>query len=79
MILVSVEVIPAHLLEARVDHLLDDDDFFRVAVADARADGGCGIGAAIWLRQIVGRGLCEPIDLEGDSQLHCWCSIATVE
>ena len=80
MVLVSAEVNPAHRVEARVNHLVDNDDLFRVADVDARSEGGdSGIGAAIWLRQIVRRELCESIGLDGDSQLHRLCGIVTVK
>jgi len=63
-----------------VKHLVNNDDLFRVADVDARSEGGdSGIGAAIWLRQIVRRELCKSIDLDGDSQLHRSCGIVTVK
>jgi len=39
MVPVSAEVNPAHFVEARVDYLVDDDESFRVADAEARAEG----------------------------------------
>jgi len=79
MVLVYAEVSLAHLVEARGDHLVDNDDLFRAADVDARAEGGdSGIGAAVWLRQIVRRELYESIDLHSDSQLHRSCGIVTV-